>query len=205
MGYQFSMERKSVAVVVTGFVLVGALLFSAGLLMGVHFGLGNATLIASTPSTPPGPNVVDPAPPGPTVDQTISRSLERRESAIPNNDEFRRPRVEEPLGPSASSSLASNDADKDAANDRDEAALRDPLFWVQVGEFRSELEAERLIDSLESRGYTPAIYEGIDTDQRLYFAVRIGSFNDREEATQTAADYEKREKRRVVVRSVNSL
>jgi len=43
-----------------------------------------------------------------------------------------------------------------------------------VGVFRSELEAERLIDDLENRGYEPAIYEGVDSDERIYFAVRIG-------------------------------
>src|SRR5262249_51576277 len=104
------------------------------------------------------------------------------------------------------SSIARDESsDAVAEPQQNDATLRDPLFWVQVGVFRSELEAEKMIDDLENRGYEPAIYEGIDPDQRLYFAVRIGSYYDRDEASQSAADFEKRENRKAIVRTISAL
>jgi len=51
MGYHFTMEKRTVAILTTGFVLVGFLLFSAGILMGVHFGMVSTSVSVNTQET----------------------------------------------------------------------------------------------------------------------------------------------------------
>ena len=202
MGYHFTMEKKTVAIITTGFVLVGFLLFSAGILMGVHFGVVSATVTVNTPE-PATPAEV--SQPGPTVDRTANAALSRAETRTQDEFRYRPQPAEEPSKTVTDNTTARNDSRDEDVPDQEHVRERDPLFWVQVGVFRSELEAEKLIYDLEARGYEPAIYEGVDNDERIYFAVRIGSFNDRQEATQIASAFERKEKKRAIVRAVNSL
>jgi cell division septation protein DedD len=204
MSYQFSLEKKTLAVVTTVFVMVGVLLFSAGLLMGVHFGLGSATLVAAN-SQPSIAKPVDASPPTTIADQTIDRAGTTQENATRSINNSVSGQIHQPENSAQISSKTKDEVPNSDADADSREKLRDPLFWVQVGVFRSEQEAERLIYDLEDRGYEPAIYEGIDTDERIYFAVRIGSFNDREEAQQSALAFERKEKKRAIVRAINSL
>src|SRR5581483_2740311 len=79
MGYQFSMEKKTAIVVISGFALVGALLFSAGLLMGVHFGLVSALV---SENAQPNQKPAEPAAPTTIAEQTVNRAAIMHESTI---------------------------------------------------------------------------------------------------------------------------
>jgi len=73
-------------------------------------------------------------------------------------------------------------------------------FAVQVGAFLMEKNARSLAADLEGRGYTPYVFKAQDAKDRTWYAVRMGDYGDKKEASQAASEFEKKEKMRTVVR-----
>ena len=78
-------------------------------------------------------------------------------------------------------------------------------YSVQVGAYLEEREARRLAEELESKGYTPTLFSGLDAEARTWYAVRIGSYSNTKDAGQAASNFERQEKRKTAVRPVGSL
>lgn len=85
----------------------------------------------------------------------------------------------------------------DAGGEAEVSALG---FAVQVGAFLMEKNARGLAADLEGRGYSPYIFKAQDVKDRTWFAVRIGDYEDRKEASRVASEFTEKEKMRTVVR-----
>ncbi len=77
-------------------------------------------------------------------------------------------------------------------------------YAVQVGDYQEEKAARRLAADLENKGYTPSIFSGRDAENRLWYAVRLGTYAGAKDATAAAANFAKQEKLKASVRPVNS-
>jgi cell division protein FtsN len=58
---------------------------------------------------------------------------------------------------------------------------------------------------MERKGYAPTFFSGRDAEARQWYAVRIGTYSDKEQATKAAANFTKQEKIKAVVRPAESL
>ncbi|HET6978788.1 MAG TPA: SPOR domain-containing protein [Pyrinomonadaceae bacterium] len=214
MNYEFALDKKAIISLVACLILIGVLLFAAGLIIGRQWPTSET---ASTPSSATDGQRAE-LPKEPVLDE---------EAALPKADVRPRtapaklelpPQPQAPAPPTASQAAAAvtaaATAPKDdrvvivseAETDQNKPEAADPEYvTVQVGVFLDEKEASRLLQQMERRGYAPTFFSGRDAEARQWYAVRIGTYSDREQATRAAANFTKQEKMKAVVRPSESL
>jgi cell division septation protein DedD len=216
MSYEFALDKKSIISVIAGWILIGALLFIAGWIVGRQW---PTTEAASTPSAatneqraelPSEPLLNDEAParagiaprkinpppvkgnatPPAEANASLPQAVERAAAAAPPP-------------PNDGKVVIISEAETDDANKQ--AATEPEYVTVQVGVFLNEKDASRLLKQVESKGYAPTFFSGRDAEARQWYAVRIGIYSDREQATKAAANFTKQEGLKAVVRPLESL
>jgi len=218
MSYEFALDKKSIILVIAGWIVIGALLFLAGWIVGRQWPTSEA---ASTPSAnaeeqraelpkepllndeaparagiaprrvnppPVKGNVTPPASPA-EANASLPQAVETAAAAAPP--------------PNDGKVVIISEAETDDANKQ--AAAEPEYVTVQVGVFLNEKEASRLLKQIESKGYAPTFFSGRDAEARQWYAVRIGIYSDREQATKAAANFTKQEGLKAVVRPLESL
>lgn len=78
-------------------------------------------------------------------------------------------------------------------------------YTVQVGAFLEKTNAEVMLQDLRKKGYTPYIHTIWDAMKRQWHTVRLGNYEDQEEASKSAADFTKKERIPTSVRGVGVL
>lgn len=78
-------------------------------------------------------------------------------------------------------------------------------YTVQVGAFLEKANAEVMLQDLRKKGYTPYIHTIWDAMKRQWHTVRLGNYEDQEEASKSAADFTKKERMPTSVRGVGVL
>ncbi|HZM98768.1 MAG TPA: SPOR domain-containing protein [Pyrinomonadaceae bacterium] len=216
MSYEFALDKKSIISVIAGWIVIGALLFLAGWIVGRQWTTSEA---ASTPSAatdeqraelpsepllsdeaparafiaprkinppPVKGNVTPPAAPNASLPQAVETAAAA--AAPPPND---------------GKVVIISEAETDDANKQ--ASAESEYVTVQVGVFLNEKDASHLLKKIESKGYAPTFFSGRDAEARQWYAVRIGIYSDREQATKAAANFTKQEGLKAVVRPIESL
>ena len=219
MSYEFALDKKSIISVVAGWIVIGALLFLAGWIVGRQWPVTEA---ASTPSAaeeqraelPKEPLLNDEAP---SRDSSAPRRVNPKVTPPAEGTDANatlpaqaNPRPPESVEPAAAAAAVPNDgrvviiseAETDEAN---KPEVEPEYVTVQVGVFLNEKEASRLLQQMERKGYAPTFFSGRDAEARQWYAVRIGSYSDREQATKAAANFTKHEGMKAVVRPLESL
>ncbi|MEW6068132.1 MAG: response regulator [Nitrospirota bacterium] len=74
-----------------------------------------------------------------------------------------------------------------------------PVYSVQVGAFKNEINAAILIKQYKEKGYNAFIHKSTERDKGTLYRVLIGSFNDRREAVNLANSIRKKEKISVTI------
>ena len=215
MSYEFALDKKSIISVVAGWIVIGALLFLAGWIVGRQWPVTEA---ASTPSAtseeqraelPKEPLLSDEAPARASIAPKKINPPPTAVNALPAQAKATVPATVEQAA--AAAAPAPNDgkvviiseAETDEA--KKEGAVEPEYVTVQVGVFVDEKDASRLLKQIESKGYAPTFFSGRDAEARQWYAVRIGVYSDREQATKAAANFTKQEGLKAVVRPVESL
>ena len=218
MSYEFALDKKSVISLVAGWIFIAALLFLAGWIVGRQWPMSEA---ASAPSAsaeqqraelPKEPVLSDEAP--------VRESNTPRKSVAPRVTPPAAPGTTLPSASQAASAVGAasaaapppandgqvviiSEAETDDANKQQTA---DPEYvTVQVGVFLDAKEANSLLKQMERKGYAPTFFSGRDAEARQWYAVRIGSYSDKEQATRAAANFTKQEKIKAMVRPSDSL
>lgn len=196
MMYNFLFDRKSLILLLAGLGLSGALLFCAGLLVGVQVGLpiratytpprvpsvklpAKAALPEDRPCTPCAE--VAAAPPEPAAPEMEMPAAEPAPEPVP-------PAVEEPRVQVASLATPAPVAVAAMPEEAGEGA-----FSLQVGAFRNAENSDKVIRDLESRGYQAYVVAQRGSRSRVLHTVRVGRYVDREEARKAAAALRQRE------------
>jgi len=215
MNYEFALDKKAIISLIACLLLIGVLLFVAGWIIGRQWTTGETT---STPS------VTEEQRAGLPTEPVLDEAPATPKAAAPNTA---RPKLEPPQQPQAPAPAAASqapaaaatvaaavsprddrvvivsEADTDQTNKQD--ATEPEYVTVQVGVFLDEKEASRLLQQMERKGYAPTFFSGRDAEARQWYAVRIGTYSDREQATRAAANFTKQEKIKAVVRPAESL
>ena len=86
-----------------------------------------------------------------------------------------------------------------------EEAPVEKLYSVQVGAFRTAGRAEAQQDSLAAKGYRPYIYHGPNSKGAMWYTVRVGDFDDVEDAILAAREFRALEGASVALTHYDSL
>jgi cell division protein FtsN len=186
MVHEFSMDTKTIVIVLTGLTVVGLLIFIAGLLMGISLRL---PVSANQEAKSDYQEASDVEKPGDIPAETNNTS---DQPASHSEDE------------------ASSSEQGEAESDEDIESTESPpaekmSFSVQVGAFLDEKRAEELLNNLKMKGYEPYIFEARDLEGLSWYNVRIGNYADWEEADQAAIEFLEKEKMETYVRPVDEL
>ncbi|HEX7330218.1 MAG TPA: SPOR domain-containing protein [Pyrinomonadaceae bacterium] len=207
MNYEFSLNKTAVISLIAGSVVFGVLLFAAGLVVGAEW-LGTT---AAETSRAVAKNEQAEGPKEPVLNDEEAAP----KKAAPKNAD------QKPATPKQPGAAPPEDAppatEKQAAVDGSvqiiaeaeteaDAGMSEPEYvTVQVGVFQDQNEANRLLKDIERKGYAPSFFSGRDAEARQWYAVRIGAYSDRQQATNAAANFTRQEKMKAVVRPLGSL
>jgi cell division septation protein DedD len=199
MSYEFALNKKSIISVIAGWIVIGALLFLAGWVVGRQWTTSEA---ASTPSAAADDQRARKINP-PLVKGNATPSAEANAS-LPQAGQSTAAAAAAAPPPNDGKVVIISEAETDDANKQ--APAGDPEYvTVQVGVFLNEKDASHLLKKIESKGYAPTFFSGRDAEARQWYAVRIGIYSDREQATKAAANFTKQEGLKAVVRPLESL
>jgi len=215
MNYEFALDKKALISLIAGSVLIAVLLFLAGLIVGRQW-----TVVVSAEAASKSTDEERAALPKEPV-------LHEEDASAPNTGTPRsiKPKVTAPQEPAAAAAAATQasaaatqppaslpagdvriiESVTDNAAQPDEAATEPEYVTVQVGVFLDQKEASHLLQQIEARGYAPTFFSGRDAEARQWYAVRIGVYSDKQQATNAAANFTKQEKMKAVVRPLEAL
>ena len=214
MNYEFALDKKALISLIAGSVLIAVLLFLAGLIVGRQW-----TVVVSAEAASKSTDEERAALPKEPV-------LHEEDASAPNTGTPRsiKPKVTAPQEPVAAAAATQASAaatqppasqpagdvriiesTDNAAGQPDEAATEPEYVTVQVGVFLDQKEASHLLQQIEARGYAPTFFSGRDAEARQWYAVRIGVYSDKQQATNAAANFTKQEKMKAVVRPLEAL
>lgn len=234
MSYDLSLDKKAITLVVAGTALMGILVFVAGLIIGTQWNTtpSETTVANSAPTRQPmlasqteQPNLSkEPALDEDDLSAGAAASPAETTGAakpaqvvppggaspggMPDVPGLNMPGLNAPGAMDADPKVvqrAKPEAMPDAGGSDEGLVVKRESFSVQVGVFLEELDAERLIEELEGKGYTPTMFVANDADNRPWYSVRIGTYTEQAEATQAASNFSKQEKMKAVVRPAGSL
>lgn len=219
MSYEFALDKKSIISVIAGWIVIGALLFLAGWIVGRQWTTSEA---ASTPSAatdeqraelPSEPLLSDEAPARASIaPRKINPPPLKGNATPPEEANASLPQAVQSTAVAAAAAapppndgkvVIISEAETDDANKQ--ASAESEYVTVQVGVFLNEKDASHLLKKIESKGYAPTFFSGRDAEARQWYAVRIGIYSDREQATKAAANFTKQEGLKAVVRPIESL
>ena len=210
MNYEFSLNKTAVISLIGGSIVFGVLLFVAGLIVGSEW-LG--TTSAATSDAVAKNEEAE----GPREPVLNDEEAAPKKAAPPKNSDQKPATPKEPgatqpeEAPQSTEKQATADGsvqiieEAETAADGTASASEPDYVTVQVGVFQDQNEANHLLKQIERKGYAPTFFSGRDAEARQWYAVRIGAYSDREQATTAAANFAKQEKMRAVVRPLGSL
>ena len=209
MNYEFSLNKTAVISLIAGSIVLGVLLFAAGLVVGSEW-LGTSAATSDAMAK----NEEAKAPKEPVLNDEAAAPkkltpLKNLEQKPTSPKEPGATQVQE--APQATAKRAAIDGSvqiiQEAAGEAEGAAgeSEPDYVTVQVGVFQDQNEASRLLKDIERKGYAPSFFSGRDAEARQWFAVRIGAYSDREQASIAATNFTKQERMKAVVRPLGSL
>jgi len=235
MNYDFTLDRKGMFSVLVSSVLMGALLFVAGLIVGSYWTANGPTVSAASAKKSVSANELNAQPQQPV----LLNDLPQTNLILPNNSittvnsgalgagtlttpqapqAAKQAGAEQPAAAGPEQGSADKQANAPAADGSTPAAAKPEessapaqnvspadLMTVEVGTFLDANAANRLFKSLERKGYAPTFFTGRDAQSREWYAIRIGAYSDKQQADNAAANFTKQEKIKAVVRPLGSL
>lgn len=209
MNYEFSLTKSSLVSITLGSFVIGVLLFAAGLIVGSQWLTSSAAAADTTAK-----NEESDLPTEPVLNDekaALSKSAPAKTAApaSPQQPAAATAPKETAQATAADTKLTADEVRiiseaTDPASE--ETAASEPEYvTVQVGVFLDEKEANRLLKDIERKGYAPSFFSGRDAEARQWYAVRIGAYSDKQQASNAAANFTKQEKIKAVVRPLGSL
>ena len=207
MNYEFALDKKAIVSVVAVWVVIGVLLFLAGWIVGRQWPMNET---AATPTAAAEGQRAE-LPKEPLLnDEALARKSNAPRKVNPKvttpteaTEKLAQAAQAPAAPPNDGRVVIVSEAKTEQANE--EVAVEPDYVTVQVGVFLEEKDASRLLKEIESKGYSPTFFSGRDAEARQWFAVRIGVYSDRDQASKAAANFTKQEGLKAVVRPLESL
>ena len=216
MNYEFSLTKAAVISLIAGAIVIGILMFGAGLVVGSQWLTGRAASSEAVAK-----NEESDLPKEPVLAEEDAAAPKARspkkmvpDAVVPSKQPVAPapPKVSVPptVAAAAAQAQAANGGGieiiQEAGGASPEAADSEPEYvTVQVGVFLNQDDANRLLKDIERKGYSPSFFSGRDAEARQWYAVRIGAYSDRQQAANAAANFTRQEKLKATVRPLGSL
>lgn len=218
--YNFLFDKRSLVLLLTGMGIAGSVLFFAGVLVGVQWGLPFDTAPAAAPIRPvpkraafqpadrpckPVPEAAPAVPKPVPVPDLLPRPEPKRAAApapepVPAQPAPPAPAPVPPPAPvMAVAVIRAPDPEPKASP---EPAGGPGRYSLQIGAFRDPKNSEKVIQDLQAKGYEPYVIE--QRGRSLLRTVRIGRYADRAEALRAASELRRREGLEAIVRPIGS-
>lgn len=208
MTYDFSLDRKSTFILGAGSVVLILLIFCSGFLAGMSWRRepqmavvrpNPVTVAAAAP--PPAANPNGSA--GPPKGAAAPVNTEPVAPASPAVPPEPKPTAEAASAPAAAASTALPAAAAPVIAKAPPVAPEQSgvRLSIQVGSFLQKSNAEKLADQLKHSGYNPQIVLA-DIGTKQWNIVRVGPYQDWDEATQIAAQLSRDQAGRAVIRAI---
>jgi len=177
MTQEFSLDQKRTTILVVVFVVLIFLVFVAGYLSGTLVGLPEQEQppIVKRPSVTPPPK---PPVQAIQVPQVVTQPVPLPEEAV---------------------------AEPEPEPELLKEAPVEKLYSVQVGAFRTLARATAQQETLADKGYRPYIYHGPNSKGAMWYTVRVGDFDDVDEAILSAREFRALEGTSVALTHYDSL
>ncbi len=208
MNYEFSINKTAVVSLIAGSFVIGILLFAAGWIVGMQWSPSSSPSSASSTAK----NEEAELPKEPVLnDEAPAPKSPRPKSGSPQVDQPNKPAATAPEEAALSTEAPAANGEvqiiqETATESANIESTAEPDYvTVQIGVFLDEQEASRLLKQVERKGYAPSFFSGRDAEARQWYAVRIGSYSDKQQATNAAANFTRQEKLKAVVRPLGSL
>jgi cell division protein FtsN len=226
MTYDFTLDKKALVSVLAGWIVMALLLFAAGLIVGTYWtNSGPGASVASAKSAgnsraalPTEPVLTDEAnsldTAAPTKEAGMAKSAaatsgqtggQTQPQAATSDDLSKKGAVPPVPELSEKANQEAAVASPPASAGSDNSVGNSTTFTVQVGVFLEQNEASRLLKEMERKGYSPSFFADRDSEDRQWYAVRIGAYSDKDQAANAAANFSKQERIKAVVRPLGSL
>jgi cell division septation protein DedD len=219
MMYNFLFDKKSLVLLLAGAGVAGGVLFFAGVLVGVQWGLPFETAPVAAPARPapkraafqpgehpckPVPEAAPAAPQQPVPVPDLFPRPEKRASAAPAPEPV--PAQSAPQPPAAVpapavATVATRTPDPEPRVSP-EPAGEPGRYSLQIGAFRDPRNSEKVIQDLQAKGYEPYVVE--QRGRSVLRTVRIGRYAGRAEALRAASELRRREGLEAIVRPLGS-
>jgi len=196
MMYRFAFDRTKLLMMVGGIVLVGILLFAAGVFTGLALSAPTKSEVAMlksrhAESSQPAAAAPQPAAPAPAATPAPAPPSAAPAPAVESA-------AQKPAGAAPKAAVSPADAlGAEQSPDQD-------IYSIQVGSFPDAKAARALQTDLRERGYPASIYTGIDSDHKEWHAVRIGGFPTLNRASTAASIFTSKERMQALVRRSNA-
>jgi cell division protein FtsN len=227
MMYNFLFDKKSLVLLLSGAGIAGGVLFFAGVLVGVQWGLPFETAPVAAPARPasrraslqaaerpckPVPEAVPAAPQQPVPVPDLFPSSEQKHASVlapaPEPVPVRpAPPPPAPVPAPAPAPVVAAAVAVPRPPDPEPKASPAPAvgpgrYSLQVGAFRDARNSEKVIQDLQARGYEPYVIE--QKGRSVLRTVRIGRYAGRAEALRAASELRRREGLEAIVRPIRS-
>lgn len=206
MNYEFTLDKKAAISLIAGSIVFAILLFAAGWIAGMQWSPNSSTLNAATTK-----REEDELPKEPVLkDEVPATKPAPPKTAVPPVDQAGKPAAAAPQQAALPAKPPAANGEvkiiQETSADQANAESSEPdAVTVQIGVFLDEQEANRLLKKYEGKGYAPSFFSARDAEARQWYAVRIGSYSDKQQAANAAANFTRQEKIQAVVRPTGSL
>jgi cell division septation protein DedD len=219
MSYDFSLNRKKMALVFTASIAAMILIFMTGWMAGVMISIpngprstigpapGQERAAGVTPAGTPAPEQKQtPATPKTSVNQalrkpkTVISSLAQKKvptakaiTTLVRMPIAKKPEVQkqQPIVETAPEKAATAPPEKMA-------------FSVQTGVFIEEKNAEDMVKALNEKGYDPYIFETMSSKNEPLYLVRIGDYPDLDDASRALSEFRNKEGMQAIITAIDS-
>jgi cell division septation protein DedD len=216
--YNFLFDKKSLVLLLSGAAVAGGVLFFSGVLVGVQWGLPfeAAPVAAPRPAVPKRAAFLPAERPCRPEAQAAPAAPEPAPITLPMTTQVAAP-APEPKAVRPAPVPAPSPAPTPVPLTVAQAVSRTPQppaepeptpaagpgrYSLQIGAFRDPGNSEKVIQSLQSRGYEPYIIE--QRGRSVLRTVRVGRYAGRAEALRAALEFRRREGMEAVVRPIGS-
>lgn len=197
---EITLTPKKISLLLLSILIITLLIFSVGAILGKNLTKGPGAILDF--ERPYAKVLIEdkypaePLPASPAAETgKVSEQLPKQETNLSKTPEASQSKDLQPKLSFDETLTSKQKVAKSAKDDKKNSTEKkneNGRYYVQVGSFFSEKEANFLAVKLKKRGYSSSIAEVKNSD-KTYYKVRIGSFASREEAKKMANEIEKKE------------
>jgi cell division septation protein DedD len=219
MSYDFSLNKKKMALVFTASIAAMILIFMTGWMAGVMVSIPKASrsTIGPTPGQEGATGVTTAGTPAPARTRapaapktSVNQALRKPKTVVSSLAKQKTTKVRA-ITPLLRMPIPKKPEAQEQQPAVETAPEKAPIvppvkmaFSVQTGVFIEEKNAEDMVKALKEKGYDPYIFESMSSKNAPLYLVRIGDYADLDEASRALSEFKNKEGMQAVITTIDS-